>query len=259
MRLQCRNLGRTFRTQRRTIEAVQDLTISCGGREFVCIVGPSGCGKTTLLKMLAGLLEPDAGEINFTETSDGKTPSRALVFQEHGLFPWMTVLRNVSFGLEMTGTSRIESDKRAGEFLERLGLSEFLDSYPHELSVGMQQRVGIARAVLTKPEVLLMDEPFGSLDAQTRLILQEEVLRIWKENRNLVIYVTHDIREAVLLGDRVLVMGGHPGKIKEEVPVPLGRPRELTAHNSPQADEIIRYIWDILEQEVRSNLGVRHG
>ena len=209
--------------------------------------------------MLAGLLEPDAGEIHFTETSDGKTPSRALVFQEHGLFPWMTVLRNVSFGLEMTGTSRIESDKRAGEFLERLGLSEFLDSYPHELSVGMQQRVGIARAVLTKPEVLLMDEPFGSLDAQTRLILQEEVLRIWKENRNLVIYVTHDIREAVLLGDRVLVMGGHPGKIKEEVPVSLDRPRELTAHNNPQADEIIRYIWDSLEQEVRHSLGVRHG
>jgi len=224
-------------------------------REFVCVVGPSGCGKTTLLKIIAGLIRPTTGRIVYHHADlDGRL-ANAVVFQEHGLFPWMTVLDNVAFGLEARGVGRRLRRARALDFVRRMGLGAFAGAYPHELSVGMRQRVGMARAFLADPLMLLMDEPLGSVDAQTRRVLQEELLRIWQEHRKLVVYVTHDIEEAVLLGDRVLVMSGSPGRILQEITVPLGRPRDLE-RGCPQVEEIKWDIWKMLKEEVRKGLAV---
>lgn len=256
MGFNCQRLGKVYQTRSGAVPALEDVTFSIRGREFVCIVGPSGCGKTTLLKLIAGLLEPTSGRIVFdTEPADGR-PRTALVFQEHGLFPWMTVLDNVAFGLEMQGLGRQERRDRARAHIDQMGLTTFAESYPHELSVGMRQRVGIARAFVADPQMLLMDEPFGSLDAQTRLVLQEELLRIWKDHQKLVVYVTHDIEEAVLLGDRVLVMTGRPGRIREEIPIPLGRPRDPSARGQSEVTEIVWNIWKMLEDEVRKSLWI---
>jgi NitT/TauT family transport system ATP-binding protein len=177
-----------------------------------------------------------------------------MVFQEHGLFPWMTVLDNVAFGLEAQGVKRQERHDRARAFIEKVGMASFAHSYPHELSVGMRQRVGIARAFLVNPKMLLMDEPFGSLDMQTKLVLQEELLRIWRDHRKLVVYVTHDIEEAVMLGDRVLVMTGLPGRIREEIPISIGRPRNLLDRDRPEIVKMKWHIWNILKDEVRKSL-----
>jgi len=254
MRLECQHLSKAYQVRDQTIPALEGVTFSVSEQEFVCIVGPSGCGKTTLLKVIAGLLEPTSGHILFdVEPADGR-PSNALVFQEHGVFPWMRVLDNVAFGLEMQGVARKECRERASAFLGRVGLAPFAESYPHELSVGMRQRVGIARAFVADPHMLLMDEPFGSLDAQTKLVLQEELLRLWNNQRKVIIYVTHDIREAVLLGDRVLVMTGRPGRICEEIPIPLDRPRNLSCGEQPEVTDIEQHIWKILEDEVRRTL-----
>ena len=256
MRFECQHLNKVYQTRNGVVPALEDMSFSVGEREFVCIVGASGCGKTTLLKLIAGLMEPTSGRIIFNaEPLDGRIRS-ALVFQEHGLFPWMTVLDNVAFGLEMRGVGREERHHRARAFIEKVGLAHFADSYPHELSVGMRQRVGIARAFVADAPILLMDEPFGSLDAQTRLVLQEELLRLWKDHQKLVVYVTHDIEEAVLLGDRVLVMTGRPGRIREEIPIPLGRPRDLSARDRPEVMEIKWHIWKMLEDEVRKSLWI---
>jgi NitT/TauT family transport system ATP-binding protein len=256
MEFNCQNLSKTFQTRNGPVRALEDVTFGAREQEFVCLVGPSGCGKTTLLKLIAGLLKPTAGRIVFdTEPREGQHPN-ALVFQEHGLFPWMTVLDNVAFGLEMQGVGGHERSHRARAFIEKVGLASFSHSYPHELSVGMRQRVGIARAFVADPQMLLMDEPFGALDRQTKLVLQEELLRIWKDYRKLVIYVTHDIEEAVLLGDRVLVMTGRPGQIREEIPIPLKRPRDLSIGERPEITDIEWHIWKILEDEVRKSLQI---
>jgi len=256
MGFECQHLYRAYQTRNGTVPALEDVTFSVGEQEFVCIVGPSGCGKTTLLKLIAGLLEPTSGRIVFdAKPADGRFRT-ALVFQEHGLFPWMAVLDNVAFGLEMQGVGREERRHRARAFIEKVGLASCANSYPHELSVGMRQRVGIARAFVADPQIMLMDEPFGSLDAQTRLVLQEELLRIWKDHQKLVVYVTHDIEEAVVLGDRVLVMTGRPGRIREEIAIPLGRPRDLSAREQPEVTEIKWHIWKMLEEEVRKDLWI---
>jgi NitT/TauT family transport system ATP-binding protein len=177
-----------------------------------------------------------------------------LVFQEHGLFPWLTVLDNVAFGLEARGESKHNRRQKALGFLEQVGLASFACSFPHELSVGMRQRAAIARAVLVNPELLLMDEPFSALDAQSKLVLQEELLRLWKVHQQTVMYVTHDIEEAVLLGDRILVMSGRPGRIREEIRVPLNRPRDLRDREQAAVREIAWHIWKIIEGQVRQNL-----
>lgn len=254
MILECQGLKKTFSTGRGEVTALQDVSFGVKGQEFLSIVGPSGCGKTTLLKIIAGLATPTGGQIVWRDGDSSDRPSNALVFQEHALFPWMTVLDNVAFGLEMAGVGRRQRRVEAGKFLQKVGLGGFEGNYPHELSVGMRQRANLARAFLTDPDILLMDEPLGSLDAQTKSVLQEELLRIWKEHRKLVLYVTHDIREAVLLGDRVLVMTGHPGRVAEDLDVPLGRPRDLTALDRPEVTQLVRHIWNELETEVRGNL-----
>jgi NitT/TauT family transport system ATP-binding protein len=237
--------------------ALAGVSFAARGAEFVSIVGPSGCGKTTLLKIVAGLIEPSSGRISF----DGDAPVQkklrtSLVFQDHGLLPWYDVLENVALGLRFQSGDRVAAREKARHFIVQVGLERFLHHHPHELSIGMRQRVGIARAFVADPEILLLDEPFGSLDAQTKLVLQQELLRIWQEHRKLVVHVTHDIEEAILLSDRIVVMSGRPGRIREEIAVPFARPRNLDVLGAPEANEIRHRIWNILEEEVRRSLWV---
>ena len=255
MEFECRQLRKLFQTRNGPISALEDINFHVRDKEFVCIVGPSGCGKTTLLKLIAGLLKSTSGQIIFVGASTNSQPQSALVFQEHGLFPWMTVLDNVAFGLEMHGVGREERHLHAMAFIGKVGLASFKDNYPHELSVGMRQRVGIARAFVSDSQILLMDEPFGSLDAQTKLILQEELLKIWRENQKCVVYITHDIEEALFLGDRVLVMTARPGHIREEIHIPFTRPRDLSIKERPDFTKMKGHIWKILEEEVRKSCG----
>jgi NitT/TauT family transport system ATP-binding protein len=223
--------------------------------QFVCLIGPSGCGKSTVLKLLANLIQPTSGAVQIAESAETRLPS-ALVFQEHGLFPWMTVLDNVAFGLETQGVARAARHAAAADFLAQFGLAAFANHFPHQLSVGMRQRAAIARAFLSDPLLLLMDEPFSALDAQSKLVLQEELLRIWKDHQKTVVYVTHDIEEAVLLGDRILVMSGRPGHISAEFSVPLPRPRDLRNRNHPDVRELTWRIWKSIEADVRHNLAL---
>ena len=254
MRLDCQGLTLTYRGVNGPLSALEEITFTAAEEEFVSIVGPSGCGKTTLLKLVAGLLEPTSGRVEISGVGSDHRPRSALVFQDHGLFPWMSVLDNVAFGLEMRGISRRERQAQAQILIERVGLGRFARSYPRELSAGMQQRVGIVRAFVTDPALLLMDEPFGALDSQTRLLLQEELLRIWREQRKLVLFVTHDIDEAVRLSDRILVMSGRPGRILENITVPIGRPRDLRKRETGETNDLRWHIWTLLEREVRQGL-----
>jgi NitT/TauT family transport system ATP-binding protein len=202
------------------------------------------------------LIQPSSGQIIFDDVPRTGQLRTALVFQDLGLFPWMTVLDNVAFGLDMRNTPREESHAKAIDFLRRVGLADITRNSPHELSGGMRQRVAILRAFLAEPQILLMDEPFGALDSQTRLIMQEELVRIWREHRRTVLYVTHDIEEAILLGDRLLVMSGRPGSIRQVIPIPLERPRHLADRNHPDVAEIRLQVWEMLEDEVRRDLRV---
>jgi NitT/TauT family transport system ATP-binding protein len=257
MGFHCNQIRKTFLTRQGEIIALNNIEFSVGEQEFICIVGPSGCGKTTLLKILAGLLKPTTGQITFTQDTDDRFPRSAMVFQDEGLFPWMTVLDNVAFGLEMRKVNRPTRHAQAQKFLNRVGLGDFINNYPHELSGGMRQRVAILRAFLTNPGILLMDEPFGSLDSQTRLVMQDELLRIWKDYHKTVVYVTHDIEEAILLGDRVLVMSGRPGSIIDDIPILLPRPRRLADHDLPEVVELRWKVWKMIEGEVRRELGMQ--
>jgi NitT/TauT family transport system ATP-binding protein len=207
--------------------AVTGVDLQIGKGEFVCLVGPSGCGKTTVLRVAAGLLQPTTGfaELNGQKIV-GPGRQRCMVFQEYGLFPWYTALDNVAYGLKLAGVARAERRKVGHEFLRLVGLSRYERHYPGELSGGMRQRVAIARALILNPEVLLMDEPFGALDAQTRSELQAELLRIWAESAKTTLFITHSIEEAVYLADRVVVMATHPGRVIREFPVDLRRPRD---------------------------------
>jgi len=256
MRIECQHLTKAYDSANGELSALEDVTFDVSENEFVGIVGPSGCGKTTLLKIIAGLMPATSGEVRLIGAQTDGRPVSAMVFQDHGLFPWMTVLDNVAFGLEMHGIGRAQRCQQAMAFIERVGLAQFADSYPDQLSVGMRQRVGIVRAFVTDTPLLLMDEPFGALDSQTRLVLQEELLRIWEGNRKVVVFVTHDIDEAIRLSDRILVMSGRPGKILEEVPVPLQRPRQVMKRKPAVMVEMKWHIWSLLEEQVRQSLWV---
>jgi NitT/TauT family transport system ATP-binding protein len=259
MRLVCQHVSKTYTTGSRVVRALDDVSLEVGDGEFVCVLGSSGCGKTTLLKLFAGLLSPTSGAIRAEGLRQNGRPVTALVFQEHGLFPWKTVLDNVAFGLRMRGTSRTESRERAAEGLAKVGLAAVLKSYPHELSAGMRQRANIVRALLVEPHALLMDEPFASLDALTKLALQQDLVRTWETRRHAVVYVTHDIGEAIRLGDRLVIMtggGGVEGRVHEEIRVPFGRPRDLEAAPTPEIVDLTRHIWRILEHDVRRRLAM---
>lgn len=245
-----RGLGRDFETAAGTVTAIRDIDLDLRQSEFVTIVGPSGCGKTTLLRIIAGLESPTSGTIE-TAGLPSDRPANAMVFQGRSVFPWMTVRQNAEYGLKIRGTLQAERNKVIDQLLETVGLSRFAKAYPHQLSEGMRQRVAIARALAVDPELLLMDEPFGSLDEQTRFILQDEVLRIWQETRKTVVLVTHSIDEALTLADRVVVMTAHPGSIKDVVPVPLARPRDqATLRSDPEFGRLFTRIWESLRSEV---------
>jgi NitT/TauT family transport system ATP-binding protein len=223
------SVGKRYESDRGSVQALRGVDFEVADGEFVCIVGPSGCGKTTLFRIIAGLEEPTAGRVLLDgDPVEGPGPDRGMVFQEYGLFPWRSVRENVAFGLEQQDASADERRRRTREMVDLVGLDGFEDAYPKELSGGMKQRVGIARALAVDPEILLMDEPFGSVDAQTRDMLHGELLDVWAETGKTVLFVTHDVEEAVKLADRVVVMAANPGRVRETVAIDLDRPRERT-------------------------------
>jgi NitT/TauT family transport system ATP-binding protein len=226
--IQCNDISLTYDTPAGSVLAVKGFTLDIKESEFLCLVGPSGCGKSTMLNIMAGFLKPTAGTITIAGKSiNGSGTDRGVVFQDFAqLFPWRTALGNVSFGLEMKGVKKAEREQIAREQLRLVKLEKFVKSYPHHLSGGMQQRVAIARALAYNPSVLLMDEPFAALDALTRDEMQKLLAEVWAETKKTVIYVTHNVAEAVYLGDRVIVMSPHPGRISAEVPITLPRPRD---------------------------------
>jgi len=226
--LQVRHLSKSFKTPQGQIEALRDVSFDVHRREFVCIVGASGCGKSTLARILAGLDVQTQGEMLLDgQPVTGPGHDRGMVFQGYSLFPWLTVKHNVMFGPRMSGQGRGEAESRAREWLALVGLEKFADAYPHQLSGGMRQRVAIARALANQPRILLMDEPFGALDAQTRARMQTHLLDIWRNVDVTVVFITHDLDEAIYLADRILVLKPHPGRVQEFIEVPVPRPRSL--------------------------------
>jgi ABC-type nitrate/sulfonate/bicarbonate transport system ATPase subunit len=245
------DLSVVFRRRRGgEVVAVDALSLTVHDKEFVCIVGPSGCGKSTLLRVIAGLSRPQTGEV----TLDGERVTapggdRGMVFQSYTLFPWLTVQGNVEFGPRLSGRSPEECAQVAHRYIDLVGLAGFEHAYPKELSGGMQQRAAIARSLANDPEILLMDEPFGALDAQTRSLMQELLLRVWEQTHKTVLFVTHDIEEAILLADRIYVMTARPGRIKHEVRVPLPRPRTVAVLDSEGFIRLRREIYQSIREE----------
>jgi NitT/TauT family transport system ATP-binding protein len=250
-----KSFHKTIKHSSTELKALTDVTLSIRENEFISIIGPSGCGKTTLLKMIDGLLPYDSGEILINGrkvTAPG--PERAVVFQTFALLPWRTVLANVEFSLELRRVPKEERAKTAREYIKRVGLADFENHYPHELSGGMQQRAGLARALAVNPMILLMDEPFGSVDAQTRQLLQEELLELWQREQKTVIFVTHSMDEAVYLSDRVVVMTPRPGRVAEILDVPLPRPRAAEGvRRDPRFVDLTNYIWDSLKKAMENH------
>jgi len=243
-------LSKAYQGRHGPSPALQDVTFTVRAGEFVALIGPSGCGKTTLLHILAGLIEPTAGSVSMPRRHPGRLGT-ALVFQGASTLPWMTVLDNVAYGLRVMGVPARERRERARQHLGQVGLLASSDAYPYQLSEGMRQRVNIARALATDPAILLMDEPFADLDEQNRLLLQDELLRIWQEDRKTVLFVTHGLDEAIRLSDRVLVMSASPGHITTEVPVPLGRPRDFQKiRQDPAYGALSARLWGELREEV---------
>ena len=254
-KLETRRLGMVFSRGERRIEVLRDVTIEIGAGEFVSIVGASGCGKTTFLRTVDGLIQPTSGAIVIDgRTVTGPSSNRAFVFQRDSLFPWRSTLRNTLFGPEMRGDDMARARPLAHRMLDLVTLGGFEKYFPHEMSGGMRQRVNLARALAFTPDVLLMDEPFASLDAQTREIMQSELLRIWQEERKTVLFVTHQIDEAVFLSDRVLVFTVRPGRLKEIVEIDLPRPRELSIKRTPAFVAYVDRIWRLIEEEVRQSV-----
>ena len=240
-----KNVCRTYKGQKKELEVIKDINLTVNDGEFLLIVGPSGCGKTTLLRMIAGLDFPSEGEITEDDVPiTVPSPGRGFVFQQYSLFPWRTVLNNIAFGPEVRGVGEDDRYSNARNYIEMVGLSGFEDSYPHELSGGMKQRVAIARALANDPKALLMDEPFAALDVQTRHKLQEELVNIWKEENKTIIFVTHNVDEAVFLADRVLVLSKSPGQIINTFNIDMERVRDRT---SPEYLEIKGKITALLE------------
>jgi NitT/TauT family transport system ATP-binding protein len=252
--IQARNVTLSFKPKNREpVTALNNFNLDVARGEFVSIVGPSGCGKSTFLNILLGLIEPDNGQMQLNGTRiTGPSQERAMVFQEFGLLPWRTVTANVELGLELKGIPAEQRSARSTELIKLVGLSGFERHYPHELSGGMKQRVGLARALATEPEVLLMDEPFAALDAQTRDLMQAELLQIWERTQKTVLFVTHSIEEAAYLSDRVIVMTARPGRTKDILKIHLPRPRDYEMRLTPEFNEIKLRIWEVLREELTS-------
>jgi NitT/TauT family transport system ATP-binding protein len=255
-RVDVRDLHIRFSAKGQEIEAVRSASVHVRPGEFVSLIGPSGCGKSTLLNAVAGFIKPNGGQVLLDgQAITGPGSDRGVVFQQYSLFPWMTVRKNVEFGLKMKGVSMTERESQARTLLGLAGLLSFENHYPDQLSGGMKQRVGIVRALATSPQVLLMDEPFGALDSQTRVVMQEILTNMWQRLRISVLFITHDIDEAVFLSDRIYVMTARPGRIKAELSVPLPRPRtpEMTA--SPEFAAMVRQIKGLIREESIAAMG----
>jgi NitT/TauT family transport system ATP-binding protein len=228
-------LHKNFDSEGKTTVALKDINFDTHRRELLCVVGPSGCGKSTLVRILAGLEEHSAGDVLLLgQPVTGPGSDRGMVFQGYTLFPWLTVKKNVMFGLEVNGHGKLEADREAMQWLQLIGLEKFADAYPHQLSGGMKQRVAIVRALANQPRILLMDEPFGALDAQTRCRMQAHLLEIWRKIDITIVFITHDLDEAIFLADRILVLSAHPGQIQELIEVPVPRPRSVAQIVSPE-------------------------
>ncbi len=252
-RIRAAGLGRRFETADGHLDAIRGVDLAVEPGEFCVIVGPSGCGKTTLLRILAGLDRQSTGSLELAGLGSGP-PTNAMVFQGRSVFPWLTVRQNVAYGLKLRGLGRRERGEAADGLLETVGLGRFARAYPHQLSEGMRQRVAIARALAVDPDLLLMDEPFGSLDEQTRFLLQEELLRIWERTGKTVVFITHSIDEAIVLADRIVVMSAQPGTTKATLTVPFPRPRSLTeVRSDPAFAPLFNEIWGLLRDEVRAS------
>jgi NitT/TauT family transport system ATP-binding protein len=235
--------------------ALDNIDLHVDDGEFVSIVGPSGCGKTTFINLCDGLLKPTAGKIDIDgKQVTGPGTDRGMVFQDSCLMPWRTVIKNVLFGLECQGLDNAEGQERARTFIKLVGLQGFEDHYPHELSGGMQQRCNLARALTVDPKILIMDEPFAALDAQTREIMQKELLRIWSEAKKTVLFITHQINEAIYLADRVIVFGARPGRVKQTLKIDLPRPRDLSLKRDPRFLELENRVWEQIEEEVKKTM-----
>ena len=249
-RVVAQQVARRFTTANGPVDACVDVNLTVEPGSFCVIVGPSGCGKSTFLRMVAGLDHPTSGTLEVSR-SDGRAPSNAMVFHGRTLFPWLTLQQNIAYGLKLSGMSRNERLERSSELLGLVGLAEFRRAWPHQVSEGMRQRVSIARALAVDPDLLLMDEPFGALDEQTRFLLQEELLRIWERTGKTVIFVTHSIDEALILADKIVVMSSHPGTVRQVIDVPFPRPRFLTdVRSDPAFADLFTTAWSILREEV---------
>ena len=248
-RIRVQGLGKCYGA----LEVFRDVHMDVGDREIVAIVGPSGCGKTTLLRCIDGLIPPSAGKVDISGTEvTAPVPGVAMVFQQFGLFPWKTVFNNVAYGLKLAGVAKGEIRERVPKFIKLVGLAGFEDAYPYQLSGGMQQRCGLARALAIEPNVLLMDEPFAAVDAQTREILQFELLRIWQMRPTSMVFVTHSIEEAVLMGHRVVVLKGRPASVFETITVDLPFPRSRETLTLPRFATLREHVWTTLMDEARA-------
>jgi NitT/TauT family transport system ATP-binding protein len=251
--MEIENLGRQFPGANGPITALRDISLKIHRRELVCVIGPSGCGKSTLIRIIAGLDEPTSGRmlVDGKETS-GPSPERGMVFQGYTLFPWRTVKQNVMFGLQMAGRPSSEAEADARQWIDLVGLRNFADNYPHQLSGGMKQRVAIARALAPNPRVLLMDEPFGALDAQTRAQMQSHLMEIWRNVDVTILFITHDLDEAILLADRIIVLKANPGEIQEIIEVPVPRPRSLDQLQSPEFQATRRRLDELIHPKLHT-------
>ena len=247
MNLELRDISKTFMAEKgESVESLSNINLTVKNEEFVCLLGPSGCGKTTLLRIIAGLDYPTTGTVMLGGTVIDRPNSQlAMIFQEYSLYPWKTVVNNIAFGLEIRGIPQWKRSEIVKKYLEIVGLEGFENSYPYELSGGMRQRVAVARALAVDPTILLMDEPFGALDAQTRNMLQHELLNIWEKTKKTILFVTHSVDEAVFLADRIVVLTPRPGTICEVIPIDQPRPRDRT---SVEFAKVRRYVLDMINQ-----------
>jgi NitT/TauT family transport system ATP-binding protein len=248
-----RSLSKVFSGRNGQVRALSNVSVDFAKGSFTCIVGPSGCGKSTLLRILGGLDTATHGEVR-VNLPKSKAPQSAFVFQEHGVFPWFDVLQNVAFGARMASMGKKEREQLARHWIAEVGLAGFEHSYPHQLSGGMRQRIAIARAFATDSPSMLMDEPLGALDAQTRILMQEQLVRLWETERKTVVLVTHGIDEALLLGDQIIIMSARPGRIKEIIDVPFARPRDVSIEKTAEFAELRHSIWESLRDEVQASL-----
>lgn len=255
MKLVIDNVSKSFVSRTgHNLPVLQDINLTVNEEEFVALVGPSGCGKSTLLNITAGLLAPTSGSASFTHLPQGHVPRTGIVFQETGLFPWRSVYDNIAFGLEAMGVPRQEQKDRISHYISLVGLTGFEKALPHHLSGGMRQRVGIARALVINPDLLLMDEPFSALDAQTRTIMQEELVTLWDKTRLSTLYVTHNIQEAVMLADRVVLLSRRPGKISRILNIGIPRAEREQPQHTEEIAEYIRIIWEHISKDARAAL-----